>query len=117
MIALMDNQPITPGHALVGLREHVASFIDLPAERAGQLMRVAQCIDRAIRRSALRCEAVTLFHSDGGAAGQVVNHVHPHILPRFEGDGFVMRLDYSYQYKLNRDQLDRTASEIRRCCP
>ena len=117
VIAFLDHQPITPGHVLVVPRVHVQAFVNLPAEDACRLMAVGQRIDLAIRRSNLRCEAVTLFLSDGRAAGQEVPHVHLHVLPRFVGDGFVMRLDYRYREKPGREQLDAAAAEIRKALP
>jgi len=117
VVAFLDHQPITPGHMLVVPRVHVACFVDLPVESACHLMRVGQYLDCAIRHTSLRCEAVTLFLSDGSAAGQEVDHVHLHVLPRFEGDGFVMRLDYRYRQKPDRNQLDAAAAEIRGALP
>jgi diadenosine tetraphosphate (Ap4A) HIT family hydrolase len=66
----------------------------------------------ALRVSGLRCEGVNLFVADGEAAGQDVFHVHLHVIPRYEGDGFGLRFPPDYAVR-ERDELDEAAAAIR----
>lgn len=113
-MAFLDIQPITPGHVLIIPKRHVESFVDLPPEDVGHLMRVGQKLDVALRRSELRCEAVTMFLADGKAAGQDVNHVHLHVFPRYQDDGFEIVFEPSSRKQPGREQLNSDANKIRR---
>ena len=113
-LAFLDIQPFTPGHVLVIPKRHAETFVDLPPEDASHMMRVAQTLDDALRKSELRCEAVAMFLADGRAAGQDVHHVHLHVFPRYLGDGFVMTFDLDTRKQLSREQLNADAEKIRR---
>jgi len=112
-IAFLDIQPINPGHVLVIPKAHAESLVDLSPEDAAQMMRVGQIIDRALRASSLRCEGVNLFVADGAAAGQEVGHAHLHVFPRFEEDGFGIRLDSAERATPGRELLNETAIKLK----
>jgi len=114
VVAFMDIQPVNPGHLLVVPRDHVPHLADLDPQVGGHLFRVGQRLAAALRRSDLRCEGINLYVADGEAAGQEVWHVHLHVLPRFDGDGFGLRFGPDYGRRPGRDSLDDTAAAIRR---
>jgi histidine triad (HIT) family protein len=115
-VAFMDLSPLTPGHVLVAPLLHAASLADLDPDDAAQMARVAQSTAQALRQSGLRCEGVNLFLADGEAAGQDVFHVHLHVFPRFDGDGFGLRLPADYGVR-SRTELDAAASAVRQAWP
>jgi len=83
--ATMDTYPVSPGHALVIPRRHVASFFDTtPAERE------ALCALLDETKSVLDREhgpdGYNIGINGGAAAGQTVMHLHIHIIPRYAGD-------------------------------
>src|SRR3712207_346170 len=82
VLALMDIDPVTPGHVLVIPRAHLPDLADLTDELAGEMMAVARRVAAALRRSGLRCDGVNLFYADGEAAFQEVFHAHLHVFPR-----------------------------------
>ena len=112
-MTLMDIQPVQPGHMLIVPRTHAAFLADLDPEDGAQLFRVAQQAAGALRSSDLKCEGVNLFLADGEAAGQEIFHVHLHVFPRFEGDGFGLRFPPDYAVK-PRVELDSAAASLRR---
>jgi histidine triad (HIT) family protein len=111
-VAIMDLQPINSGHVLVVPVQHAAHLADLDAATAGHLMIVAQRITAALR-GPLGCEGVNLILSDGEAAGQEVGHVHLHVVPRHEDDGFAFQRDPKSKNPRPREQLDSAAAQIR----
>jgi len=115
-VTLMDIQPVVRGHMLVVPRRHAASLAELDVEDGAQLFRVGQLAAAALRGSGLRCEGVNFFVADGEAAGQDVFHVHLHVIPRHEGDGFGLQLPQSYSMR-PRIELDRAASAITEAWP
>ena len=112
VLAFLDIRPITTGHTLVVPRAHGASLAEITPEDGAAMFRGAMVVAEALRRSGLRCEGVNLMLADGEAAGQEVFHVHLHVLPRYEGDGFGLRFPADYRMR-DRDELDATAERIR----
>lgn len=109
--AFMDIKPVTPGHLLVVPLNHAAGLADLDGAAAAHLMQVGHLLTGALRGSGLRCEGVNFFLADGAAAGQEVFHVHLHLFPRFQGDGFGLRFGPDYVER-SRTELERTAESI-----
>jgi histidine triad (HIT) family protein len=112
-IAFLDIEPLNAGHTLVVPRAHAASVEELDPDEGLRIMRVAQRVAIALRRASFRVEGVNLWLADGEAAGQDVFHVHMHVVPRFEGDGFVVRLPPG-RHRPDRAELDANAGELRR---
>jgi histidine triad (HIT) family protein len=109
----LDIQPINPGHLLIVPNGHAADLSELPEATGADLFRMAQRMTKLLRRSTLQCEGVTLFLADGAAAMQEVFHVHLHVIPRFQGDGFGMKFPSGYFTKPPRSELEDTAASIR----
>jgi len=112
-LAFLDIRPITPGHTLVVPKAHATSLADLPDQAGGRIFETARKVAAGLRRSGLRCEGVNFHLADGEAAGQEVFHVHLHVIPRFPGDGFGLRVGPRYGEMPSREELDRTAERIR----
>jgi diadenosine tetraphosphate (Ap4A) HIT family hydrolase len=112
VVAFMDIRPVTRGHTLVVPRRHAAYLADLDPEDGAHVFRASMLVAAAIRRSPIRSEGVNLHLADGEAAGQEVFHVHMHVLPRFDGDGFGLRFPPDYRVR-ERAELDEAAHLIR----
>ncbi len=111
--AFMDIQPVNRGHCLVIPRSHAAELLNLSEEDGARMFKIAMRVSEAIRHSGIECEGINLLLADGGAAGQEVPHVHLHVIPRFQGDGFGMKFGRSYGVRPDRKELDETAAGIR----
>ena len=111
--ALMDIQPVNPGHVLVIPNSHVPFLADLDEETGSHLFRVAQRIAQALRRCGVKCEGVNFFLADGEAAMQEIFHVHLHVFPRYREDGFGLIFSESYFSKPARSELDEVAQSLR----
>lgn len=86
-IAFFPRNPATPGHTLVIPRAHVADLWQLEPAQGGDLMAAVIEVGRAIE-SALEPEGMNLITSAGEAAEQTVFHLHLHLVPRWQQDGF-----------------------------
>lgn len=111
VVALMDIDPVTPGHVLVLPRAHLPALADLDDDVAAAMFSVARAVAAALRRSPLRSEGVNLFYADGEAAFQEVFHSHLHVFPRFADDGFTIGARWGSGP--SRTELDAHASTIR----
>ena len=109
--AFMDIKPVNPGHLLVVPLHHATHLADLDGAAAAHLMEVGHRLAGALRGSGLRCEGVNFFLADGAAAGQEVFHVHLHVLPRFQGDGFGLRFGPNHVER-SRAELEQSAGQI-----
>lgn len=85
VLGVWDGYPVSPGHALLVPRRHVATWFDAsPAERDD----LAEGIEHA-RAAILRRHSPDGFNVGmnlGAAAGQTVPHLHVHVIPRYAGD-------------------------------
>ena len=82
--AFLDIMPRAPGHTLVIPKAPARNILDVDADVLADVMKVAQKIARA---------GMKVFHADGvtvqqfsePAGGQVVLHLHVHVMPRKAG--------------------------------
>lgn len=114
VMAIMDIAPVTPGHLLVIPRVHAVGLDDLDEDTGAHVWRIGHRMARALRRSGLRCDGVNVFLADGAAAFQEIFHVHLHVFPRYEGDGF--RIEATWATR-ERNLLDRESEAIRAALP
>lgn len=85
-LAFLDIMPVTRGHVLVIPKQHVGLAYEADPVLMGELMTLATRLARAAQ-TALRCDGMNLLVNCGSCAGQVVPHVHLHVIPRYAGDG------------------------------
>jgi len=86
VLAFLDIQPLADGHAMVIPRGHWRMVEDLPASEVAVLFQAVQRVSQAVR-DATGALSTTVGINNGPEAGQVVPHVHVHIVPRHTGDG------------------------------
>ncbi|MFX0069413.1 MAG: HIT family protein [Candidatus Hodarchaeota archaeon] len=112
VVAVMDIQPINPGHLFISPKKHVEFMSELDEELGAHIFKISMKLAYALRKSGLKCDGVNLFLADGEVAGQEVPHVHLHVIPRIRGDGFGLRFDESYFERPKREELEEAASLI-----
>ncbi|MBY8915209.1 HIT family protein [Nitratireductor sp. L1-7-SE] len=83
-LALMDIMPRGDGHCLVIPKKPSRNILDVDADSLAAVMRTVQKLARAAK-SAFDADGVTIQQFNELAGGQVVFHLHVHIIPRFEG--------------------------------
>lgn len=82
--AFMDIMPRSEGHCLVIPKFPARNLLDAEPEGLGQLIKRVQMIARAAK-TAFSAEGITLQQFNEQAGGQVIFHLHFHILPRWPG--------------------------------
>lgn len=113
-VAFMDLQPVNPGHVLVVSNVHFKDLADLPAHIGSHLFQVAQRIALSLSDTGVKNEGIDLFLAHGKAAGQEIFHVHLHVIPRYEGDGFGFKFGPNYANLPERHELDMIAAQIKK---
>jgi len=114
VVAVMDIQPINPGHIFISPKKHVKLVSELGEDLAAHIFKIAIRLNDALRKSGLKCEGVNFFLADGEAAMQEIPHVHLHVIPRIKGDGFSLKFDESYFRLPERKELEKAANLIRK---
>jgi len=84
-VALLDIHPHAPGHTMVIPRVHAETILELPQSAIGPLFETVKKVTAMIKK-ALQPDGFTIGINHGRKAGQMIDHLHIHILPRFSGD-------------------------------
>jgi len=83
-VAFLDIMPRTPGHTLVLPKAPARNLLDVTPDDLAHVMKVAQKIARASMQ-VFGAQGVTVQQFNEGAGGQVVFHLHVHVIPRQDG--------------------------------
>jgi histidine triad (HIT) family protein len=83
-LAFLDIMPRAPGHTLVLPKAPARNLLDVNAEDLAHVMTVAQKVAKAAM-TAFGADGITIQQFNEGAGGQVVFHLHVHVIPRRDG--------------------------------
>jgi histidine triad (HIT) family protein len=81
VLAFLDIMPRAPGHTLVLPKKPARNLLDVDPDDLAQVMKVAQKIAIAAKR-VFGADGITLQQFSENAGGQVVFHLHVHVIPR-----------------------------------
>ena len=109
VLAFLDIGPISDGHTLVIPKQHFERLHDCPAELLGPVASNLGKIAKAVA-AAMGSDGYNLLCNNGSAAGQIIEHLHFHIIPRNTGDGLFSRWP---AYKYPEGKIDQIAAAIR----
>ena len=85
VIAFLDINPVSPGHTLVVSKDHVEFYHDCSEANSIAVANAVRTISKAVV-DALEADGYNILCNNGSAAGQLIGHVHFHIIPRTSGD-------------------------------
>ena len=83
-LAFLDIMPRAPGHTLVLPKAPARNMLDISPDDLAHVMKVAQKIAK-VSMQVLGADGVTIQQFNEGAGGQVVFHLHVHVIPRKNG--------------------------------
>ncbi|MBT9589060.1 DEAD/DEAH box helicase family protein [bacterium] len=86
IVGLWDAYPVSPGHALLITRRHLKDWFDASPEEQRELTAGITLARLAIKRAGHDPQAFNVGMNLGEAAGQTVEHLHLHVIPRYSGD-------------------------------
>ena len=113
VVAFLSNRPVNEGHTLVVPKKHYENIYEISEEEAAYLFKIVKRVVHAVR-DATGAEGIRIVQNNGEAAGQVVFHLHVHVVPmkphnRFSHDGAFR--DPTNQRSV--DSLEQDAEKIR----
>lgn len=85
VIAFLDRSPLVPGHVLVAPLTHVETLDDLAPALVGPVFDVVRRVSIGLQRA---LDADGSFAAVNTRVSQSVPHVHVHVIPRRQQDGF-----------------------------
>ena len=108
VLAFLDIGPVSEGHVLAIPKEHCANLHECDPAILG---RVASCLGKIAGAvaGAMKADGYNILSNNGRAAGQVVDHLHFHIIPRKTNDGVFTEWP-SFEYEQGR--IQQLAEEI-----
>lgn len=83
--AIYNRAPILPGHALIIPARHVTSFDALSLAELENIMVFTRKVNHIIEKL-FPSDGLNWTLQDGAAAGQTIDHLHVHVIPRVQGD-------------------------------
>ncbi len=86
VMAFLDVHPRTLGHTLVIPKYHAPWIVELPDEEVGPLFLAAKHMTELVTKK-LGSDGATIGMNQGRASGQEVDHLHVHVMPRWQNDG------------------------------
>jgi len=107
IIAFLSIQPINVGHTLVVPKKHYENIYEIPEEEVAYLYKIVKKIAEAVKK-AVDAEGIRIVQNNGEAAGQVIFHLHVHIIPMSKTHPWVHHLE-----NRDADALEADAKRIR----
>jgi histidine triad (HIT) family protein len=110
--AFLDIMPRAPGHTLVIPKRPARNILDAAPDDLASVIRVAQKIARTAIK-VFDADGVTLQQFNEPAGGQVVFHLHVHVIPRKEGIPLKPPASFKEEQSVLADQALRLAAALR----
>jgi histidine triad (HIT) family protein len=114
--AFLDINPRNPGHTLVVTNNHHETIMDLPKEEAAHLFETVRKVSMGIVKGT-PADGVSISQSSGASAGQLVRHIHFHVIPRFANEDPVSLEGILPVKKISEAEKDKIVKKIRSNIP
>ncbi|MFA6393327.1 MAG: HIT family protein [Patescibacteria group bacterium] len=85
-LAFLDIGPVNYGHTLIVPKEHYANIDEVPEDILCAVIKTVKKIGAALK-TGLNVKGYNVMENNDPVAGQVIPHLHFHVIPRTEGDG------------------------------
>jgi histidine triad (HIT) family protein len=108
VFAFLDINPVSPGHTLVIPKEHAQMLLDASDESLERVIKAAKYIAAGILQ-ATGATGFNLVANNHPSAGQLIEHLHFHIIPRTKDDGIELIHGKSAQ----KEELEKVAQKIK----
>ncbi len=111
IFVFLDIEPagVTEGHTLVIPKKHYETILDCPEEVLKEIIEIIKKISKPLMES-VEATGLNIIQNNYKSAGQAVNHIHFHLIPRLEGDGIYFQEN---RHKPKEHELKQAADLIR----
>ncbi len=87
IFVFLDIFPVSKGHCLLIPKKHYVTIHDIPEKDMMFLSKLPEIASRI--KNVTGATGINILQSNGEDAGQVIKHVHFHLIPRFPDDGLI----------------------------
>jgi histidine triad (HIT) family protein len=110
VMAFMDLLPAREGHTLVVPKQHFENIYEIPEDVLAKVVAGVKRVSVALKKT-FGADGVKIIQLNGKAAGQVVFHIHFHVIPIVSAKG--SEIGHLGREQTKRDELDLVAKRIR----
>ncbi len=89
VLAFLDIAPVNYGHTLVIPKKHYSNYEEIDVDTLCKVFAVVKKVGSAIKTSGIAPGYNTCVNNDP-VAGQIIPHLHVHVIPRHENDGLAL---------------------------
>ena len=109
-LAFLDISPATKqgGHTLVIPKQHYETIEDIPEDLLNKTVKTVKKLSIALLKQA---QGVNIIQNNKKASGQLVPHIHFHIIPRYKDDG--VNIGTWKQHKYQKNQIEKVQNNIK----
>ena len=111
VLAFMDLNPVNVGHTLVVPRGHWENIHEIPEAILAEVIAAVKRVSDAVKKT-IGANGIKVIQLNGRAAGQVVFHLHFHVIPIVGATG--KAAVQHGRIMSERRELDETAQKIRK---
>ena len=114
VIAFLDAFPLSVGHTLIIPKRHYSKVQDMNNEYSSAIFDLLRVVTAAVEKAAGAKTSTIAIHN-GVESGQVILHVHIHIIPRFRGDGAgPVHSMFKNRPNINPEEMDSMLERIKK---
>lgn len=84
-LAFLDIHPRAGGHTMVIPKHHAPTLVELPGPEVAPLFETVQKVAKRLM-DRLAPDGLTIGANQGRVSGQEVDHLHIHLIPRYNND-------------------------------
>jgi histidine triad (HIT) family protein len=85
VVAMLDILPRAIGHTIVVPKRHMETILEMNPDETGPIFEGVRKVTQLLKDK-LNPHGFTIGINHGKVSGQAIDHLHIHIIPRFEGD-------------------------------
>jgi histidine triad (HIT) family protein len=111
ILAFLDIHPVNAGHTLIVPKRHSTNIFDIATDDWAAMSEAVRVLAVGIEKG-VGADGVNIAMNNREHAGQVVNHAHVHVIPRFKGDGLKLMPQRTYKEKEAETTLEKIVTAL-----
>ena len=112
-LGVLDINPRNPGHIVMIPKKHYATIFEMPDNEAGELFAAVKNVAGQVK-TAMKADGISIAQSNGAYAGQIIGHVHFHVIPRFKDEGPISLEERLSVKRLDDKMMNQIAAAIKK---
>jgi histidine triad (HIT) family protein len=106
--AFLDAEPLNIGHTLIVPKKHFETIDEMSSKELANMSKAIEKVSKGVMKLS---EGMNILQNNNKIAGQVVPHVHFHLVPRYSGDGHVP--EWGRKHNITEDQSNEFLRKIK----